>query len=1166
MEFLLLGPFEARDGDAVVPLPRKKHRALLALLLLRANEVLSADTLVDELWGEQAPKTALAALRNYVSQLRSELGADLIETRGPGYVAHVETDQVDLMRFERLAAGARGETAPERRAAGLRAGLALWRGPALGDLAYEPFGAAEAARLDELRLTAREDLVDAELELGRHADLTSELEVLVAENPFRERLRGQQMLALYRTGRQAEALEVYRTTRAFLLDELGLEPGVRLRELEQAILRQDPALDLPAVLPSVEERLKTVTVLLCELAPAALEPERLRRRTVRALTEARVTIERHGGSVETRTGDELLGVFGIPAAHEDDALRAVRAAAELREAVPDLRIGIDTGAVLAGHGFVSGEVVARAKRLQRDATPGGVLVGATTRALCGRAVTVDESDGAFRLQTVDEGARPIERRYAPLVGRRRELGTLKAAYEGVVADGHLRLLTIVGEPGIGKTRLATELVRGLEGEAKVLVGRCVSYGSGVTWLPLREIFDQAGEQLDPIVENASSPGEVFLAARRVLESVAAGRPLVVGIDDVHWAAPTLLDLVEYLAARAEGPILCLCLSRPELLDQRPEWPGDVLRLAPLSDGQAAKLAGEIEAELRDRVVATAGGNPLFLEQLIAFARESGSIDAVPPSVEALIAARLDLLVPAELDALQRAAVVGRVFQRAALQELGGDVEVLRGLEEKSFLQHIRTGFAFQHVLVREAAYGSLPKERRAELHEQLADWLDGQDAPGELVGHHLEQAFCYRTEVGLTEGRTRRLGLDAGHRLGEAGIAAWKRGDVPATVNLLSRGAALLPDRDAYRLELLCELGPALRTGGDYEQARKVLSEAVAQAGEPPIELRAQLELAGVRLAHERARSADEILAIAAEALPVFETVGDERAQARTWRWIAYAHGAIRGRWAASTEAAERALNLYARTGWSTSGCLALVTTALHMGPTPVTEAIATCQEMLAGADPGGQANVLSGLAGLVAMTGRFTEARSLLTRARGLFQELGQTVADTGGFFGPRVEMLAGDATAAERLLRERCAVSRRNGDRAGLAAGAADLADVLLVLGRHGEAERWCSLAEQTGAHDDVWTQVGWRAARLKLLAHGGDLVAAEALAREAVALVEPSDALNDRAKAFLDLAEILGLGGRTDEAREAVEEALALFGRKENVAGASRAESRLAELAPA
>jgi DNA-binding SARP family transcriptional activator len=820
VEFLLLGPFEVRDRDTAVPLPRKKHRALLALLLLRAGEVVSADSLVEELWGEQPPKTALAALRNYVSQLRTQLGTDLIETRGSGYVAHVEPDRIDVARFERLVADAREATTAERRASELRTALAFWRGPALADLAYEPFAAAQAGRLEELRLTAREDLVDLDLDLGRHADLVPELERLVAENPFRERLRSQLMLALYRAGRQADALEAFRTTRTFLLDELGLEPGVHLRELEQAILRQDPALDLPAVLPPVEERLKTVTVLFCGLAPAGgLDPERLRRRTVQALTEARAAIERHGGSVEARAGDELLGVFGVPAAHEDDALRAVRAAAELREAVPEVRIGIDSGEALVGHGFVSGEVVARGKHLQHEAAPGEALLGTAARGLCGRAIAVDDRNDAFRLLRVEQDVRPIERGHGPLVGRQEELELLRSAYEGACADGPSRLVTILGEPGIGKTRLATELVRGLEGDATVLVGRCIPYGDGATWLPLREILEQADKHLDPILESAGSPGEVFLAARRVFEELAQGRPLVVGLDDVHWAASTLLDLVEYLAERAEGPILFLCLARPELLDKRPGWPGELLRLEPLSDEQAEALAEGVEPGLRTEVVAAAGGNPLFLEQLVAFAEESGSLDRIPPSVEALIAARLDLLPPDELDVLERAAVVGRLFERAALQALGGDVGLLSSLEEKGFVRQLRSGPAFHHVLVREVAYGSLPKEKRAELHELLADWLDGRGAVDELVGLHLEQAFRCRVAVGLEEGRTRRLALDAGHRLGEAGITAWRRdagGNRPARAG--GRGtpkARPLPARPALRARPRVANGRRLRAGAE---------------------------------------------------------------------------------------------------------------------------------------------------------------------------------------------------------------------------------------------------------------------------------------------------------------------------------------------------------------
>jgi tetratricopeptide (TPR) repeat protein len=769
---------------------------------------------------------------------------------------------------------------------------------------------------------------------------------------------------------------------------------------------------------------------------------------------------------------------------------------------------------------------------------------------------------------VDERARPIDRRYAPLVGRERELGVLAEAYGGVVAAGRCRLVTLVGEPGIGKTRLATEIVRGLERDATILVGRCAPYGHGATWLPLREVFEQADKQLDPVLESAGAPGEVFLAIRRILEHVAANKPLVIGFDDVHWAAPTLLDLVEYLAERAEGPILCLCLARPELIEERPEWPGELIPLEPLTDDQAHALAGDVEPGLRDQLVETSGGNPLFLEQLVAYAKEMGTLEGVPPSVEALLAARLDLLGPEELDVLQRAAVVGRLFEPTALRELGGDVDLLPTLEGKSFIRRLRSGLAFHHVLVREVAYASVPKEKRAELHERLADFLDGEGAPDELVGHHLEQAFRYRVAVGLEEGRTRRLALDAGHRLGGAGIAAWKRGDTPAATNLFGRAAEVLPDRDPYRLGLLCELGPALRASGDFDQARKVLAEAAALAAEPPIELRARLELAAVQLAGETKRSADEILAIAAEAVNVFEAVGDERSLARIWRWVAYAHGSIRGRWAASMEAAERALELYRRTGWSTSSCLSALAAAHHSGPTPAPEAIERCRSMLTDADLGGQASVLCCLGGLEAMVGRFAEARQHVAGARVMFIELGQDpfAAADCDLFGARIELLAGDVASAAHILQESCETLRRLGDHANLATRATDLADAFRVLGRVDEAQRWCALAEETGAPDDLATQIGWRTTKAKLLAQGMTLDEAESLAREAVDLVEATDALNNHAKTLLDLADVLHLGGRADEAREAVEDALILFGRKGNIAGASQAQSRLAELAPA
>jgi len=1153
MDFRILGPLEVCDGERFVPLRRRKHRALLALLLLRAGEPISTEVLVEELWGSNPPRTAREALHNYVSQLRRELGAEVLQTRDQAYVLAVEPEQVDALRFQRLVAEARAAQSADERVAALREALVLWRGPPLDEFAYEPFAATEIGRLEELRLASREDLFDAELEIGGGAELVPELEALVSERPFRERLRGQLMLALYRAGRQADALRAYRDARGVLLDELGLEPSAALRELEQAILRQDPGLDPPGARPSAEERRKTVTILFAELPPDAdLDPERMRELAVRA----RAVIELHGGSVEARGGDELLGVFGVPQSHEDDALRALRAASELGEKI---RVGVDTGEALVGHGFVSGEVVSRAARLQRATVPGEVRLGEGTLALCRAAVVAEPVESGFRLVEVVEGAAGVARALdTPLVGRERELAALEAAYVETRDARRCGLLVIAGEPGIGKTRLARELIASLGDAATVLVGRCASYGSGATWRPLAEILDQAGERLEPILADAGSPGEVFLVARRVFERLAADKPLVLALDDLHWAEPTFLDFVDYLAAQAQGPVLCLCLTRPELLAERPELAEGAIELGPLPDEQAQMLAAGVEPDVRARLVETAGGNPLFLEQLVAFAREGGDLGAVPSSVEALIAARLDQIEPAERALLERAAAVGRLFSRAAAQELGADVALLPGLEEKRFVRRLRRGYRFHHVLVREVAYASIPRLERSDLHERLADWLDERGELDELVGYHLEQAYRDREVIGLSDGKARRLAADAGRRLGAAGTEAWKRGEVPATINLLGRAAALLPKRDRYRLELLCELGPALRTGGDFGQAKRALREAIKLPAERRVELRARMELAGVQIASDRARTAAELLDIATEAIRVFEAVGDDRSLGRAWRWIAHVHGDIHGRYTASADAAERAIAHLRRSGWPTAVALGDLASAYRNGPTPVPEAIRLCRRLLRAADLAGTARILGNLAVLEAMRERLGPARRLIAETRDLYAQLGQRSNELAicGSLEATIELLAGDVPAAETALRESCTALDQMGDQANLATRAAQLAEILLLQGSDEEAGQWISLAEELGAEDDVWTQIRWRTVRAKLLARQGQLARAEELARTVRHLAGTTDAVESQAKALLSLAEVLHLAGQEGESRQLNDEAVRLLLEKGNLAAAKQA----------
>jgi DNA-binding SARP family transcriptional activator len=1186
MEYLILGPVEVRDGARVVTLRQRRSRALLAFLLLRAGEIVSSDVLVEEIWGAKAPRTALDALHNCVSHLRRELGDDVIETHGSAYLLRIDPGQLDLVRFERVVAEARETNPPEKRALQLRRALALWRGPALGDLAYEPFAAGEIQRLEELRLAAWQDLIDAQLELGRHRDVIGELEALVQDHPFDERLRAQLMVALYRSGRQADALEAYQDARRALVDNLGLEPSVALRELEQAILRQDSSLDPPPALPSVEERRKTVTVLSCEVSPAAsgLDPEELRRSTVKALSTVRAAIDANGGTVESVGGDELLGVFGVPVAHEDDALRAVRAASELREEElgdVEVRIGIDTGEVLVGHGFVSGEVVSRGKRLQRESAAGDILLGEPTLALCRNAVRVRPTKGAFRLLGIEKGVRPIAGGLdAPLVGRKRELAALRRAYEDAREACRSRLIVVVGEPGIGKTRLVRELVHGVGDEATVLVGRCVSYGEGATFLPLREMLAQAGESLEATTGSAGSVGEQLLAVRRFFERRAGEGPLVLLFDDIHWAEPTLLDLVEQLGTHAEGPILTLCLARPELRERRPELAEGAIELRPLGEKQVHELvdslAKDVPDEVRARVVGNAGGNPLFAEQLVAYAQEGGEVDAVPPSAEALIAARLDLLQPEERAVLQRAAVIGRIFSQSAVEDLSPPDnpavgEFLPSLAEKGFVHRRRDGFRFHHVLVRDVAYASLPKAERSELHERLADWLDERGEPEELVGYHLEQAHRLRAELGRLDGRARRLAAAAGGRLGAAGIEAWKRGDAPAAVNLLGRATELLPERDSSRLELCCELGLALLTSSELRRANETLAaaaETAAAAGDRRLELRARLELTYVCLYSDPENRADELLAVAAQALPVFEAVGDERSLGRTWLMLSFVHGLMHCRHGAAADAAARALEHHRRSGWPDSACLAYLAAAAQNGPSPTHEAIRLCRRLLAEADLGGEANVLAPLGELEAMRGRLPEARQLVTQARTTYDQLGQhTLAEINcAPIEGRIELLAGETAAAEQALRASYEALERMGGYSYLATRAAELGDALYGLGRSDEAERLSRRAEKLGATDDVLTQLLWRSLRARVLARQGRIVEAETLIDEAAQLAEETDALNLRAKVHLDRAEVLQLANRSDQAGASLEQAIELFELKGNLVAAGRARALLLQLAPA
>jgi DNA-binding SARP family transcriptional activator len=1251
VEFRILGALEVVKQGRPLALPQQKARALLAYLILHANEAVSADVLVDAVWGAHPPKTVTASLQNYVSRLRKALGAEALISRPPGYLLRAEPDRIDLRRAERLVEQAR-QTDGDERADKLRQALALWRGPALADLAYEPFAQTELPRLEELRLTTLEDRIDAELALGQGAELVGELEGLVAEHPLRERFRAQLMLALYRAGRQADALEAYQQARATLVEELGIEPSPALRQLEQAILRQDDSLGVDrAVVPPARRaaaaaptawRRKTVTVLFAESTPLpGADPEAVQEANAGFAAELEETVARHGGAVQELAGDSAMAVFGVPAGREDDALRAVRAAAEIRAAhealrertqAVELRVGVNTGEVLAGEAEdvrVSGEPVAVSKRLEERAEPGDVLLGPATLALVRDAV-VAESVGplelrgraeplpAFRLVGVLEGAAGIARALdTPLVGRERELADLRRAFERARDGRRCAFVALVGEPGIGKTRLARELAASVGDEATVLAARCPSYGAGATYLPVAELVAQAagdaseeaiaslleqdeeGEvvarriaELIGLAEGAASGGEAFWAVRRFVEALARERPLVLVLEDLHWAEPTFLDLVEYLSEWiADAPVLLVATGRPELLEARATWASAALPLEPLGELDAHALidnfgAAEVPPAVRASIVETAEGNPLFVEQLLAFAAEEDAQGGLPPTLEALLASRLDRLERGERGVLERASVAGREFWRGAVLALSPAEEAaaagrhLMTLVRKGFVRAARSalpredGFRFHHALIRDVAYAAIPKARRAELHERLGDWLDERGAGmGELVGSHLEEAFRLRTELGPADRAARRLAADAGVHLGRAGIRAFKHGDIPATVNLLERATALLPEEDAYRRELICELGLALRVAGELARAESVLAEAAEAsraAGDRRLELRAELELANVRLFSEPAEKAPEVERRATEAIPLFEALGDDRSLGRASLALASVRGDFYCVNSESEDAAERAAIHYERAGWTPAASLGQVATAMFYGPRPVDDAIRRCNALLlrASGSPAAEASILVWIAGLEAMRGRFDTAGQLEHLARRTWEELGQGVvaANACAVVAATIEVLAGNYARASHFLRASCEFCLEMHESAILSTRAAELADALYALERYDEAGEWARLAQKHGAREDRSAQFSWRSALAKVSARKGALEEAESLARSALDVVGQTDALNHHAKVLLDLAEVLRLAHRPDEAAGAVEDALTLYERKGNIVAARATRALLDELVPA
>ena len=975
---------------------------------------------------------------------------------------------------------------------------------------------------------------------------------------------------------------------------------------------------------------KTVTVVFCDLVGSTAlgdrsDPEVLRDLMSRYHAELRTILERHGGTVEKFVGDAAMAVFGLPQVHEDDALRAVRAAIEMRDAVARLglqvRIGVNTGEVVAGTGetLVTGDAVNVAARLEQTAGTGEVLIGGATERLVRSRLHAEameplalkgkgEAVPAFRVLTllddVPAFTRPIA---APFVGRREELERLGQALEAAVRVRAPQLATIVGPPGIGKSRLARELIG--HTQVRVLVGRCLSYGEGITYWPLQEMVSQIGDvraALDDAPdgdlaaervaaaigdsETPSTPEEIAWGARRLFEAIAAVDPLMIVFDDIHWAEPTFLDLIEYVTAFArEVPLLILCTARADLFDHRPTWAtprpnATVLTLEPLSEADCAALVtdlGEMTTDTVERIVETAEGNPLFVEQLVATLTEDGGGLDVPPTLQALLAARIDRLAEPERAIIERGSVEGRLFHRGAVAALLSEPDRaavgghLLTLVRKELIRPDHAvvpgddGFRFGHALIRDAAYEGIPKKQRASLHEGYADWLAsrlGGDAPEEIVGYHLEQAYRYGAELGAADPV---VGERAAERLAAAGQAARARRDMRAAANLLGRAADLLPAHPR-RPALLVGLGEALHATGENERSRSVLEEAASlanAAGDAHVEWLARIELVATRLESE-AGGSDAALREAKAALAAPGSVDDNEVLARAWDLVATAHN-WRGQVAEWQRASERAVT-YARETRDLALEVQIVTQSagpIVYGSVSVEEGLRYADDLLVrlGHVPEIQGLTAHVRAHMRARLGEFTGAFEDANAWRHHIRELGQdAMYARSATCAWDVCLWAQDWARGEEALRESCEMLERMGMKNHLSTVAAHLGEAVFRQGRLDEAERRSVESEELGASDDLYNEMSWRRLRAKVLAARGELVSARALARQAVDSAAGVGFLDDTALAWLDLSRILSAAG-DPEARAAATEALSLFERKGNLVGAGWARDVLGETGP-
>ncbi len=963
---------------------------------------------------------------------------------------------------------------------------------------------------------------------------------------------------------------------------------------------------------------KTVTVLFCDVTGSTslgeqLDPETLRRTMGRYFEEIRRVVEHHGGTVEKFIGDAVMAVFGIPRAHEDDALRAVRAAGEIRDRISLLgeelgialsfRTGVNTGEVVAGEGetLVTGDAVNVAARLEQAASPGDVLIGASTLALVRDAVVVDGAEplelkgkrdpvSAYRLVSVDPSADAVARRLdAPLVGRERERARLAGDFELALAERACHLFTLLGPAGVGKSRLVAEFIADVGGSADVLRARCLHYGEDITYWPLVEILVAIGVEPETVI--GTSPAETQLAFRKLLQARAAERPQLVLLDDIQWAEDLFLDLIEHVAEwTRNASIFLLCIARPELLELRPTWGGGMpnattVSLEPLSADDCERLVDElagkaIDTGVRRRILAAADGNPLFLEEMLAMASEENGGDlVVPPTIHALLQARLDRLGADERDVIGRGAVEGQLFHRSVVEELApeaarDDVPAnLQTLVRKDVIRPDAPRFAdddafrFRHLLIRDAAYDSLPKETRADLHERFAAWLvehGGLVELDEIVGYHLEQAARNREALDQFDLRLPDLGRRAAKHLSQAGRGALSHGDVGAARGLFTRAAALLPEGDEERLEILRELMWPLSEAGEVERMRGAIEELEASA-EPRFHLFAEVLRVWLLFTaggYDSERDRDLVEQVRRKLPPDGDGFVSAWLEFVTFSisWNAMRAEEGRGAIVRGAEQADRA-GQSALAGWLRQWEGA----ALVFGPIPVAEALRMTEESRsADESPVERAGALRRSARMLACQREFEAARERYQQGVALIRDAGmlrETAASAQG--EAYIELRAGDLDAAEAALREGAEQLAALGDSGFYSGVLCILAELLAERGADEEALALCKRAREVMSPSDLDPVTHTDAVEGLLAARRGDHAEGERLARRAVEMLADSDFYEQAGGYRLLLARTLVECGKPDEARVPAAEALAIYEAKGDEPAADWARELLASL---